>query len=94
LEPPVVIVLEGRFREAAPEQDDNGIRVVQADGSGDDSLVSIVEQLPEAVHRPDREEQLDEEVVAVTADRELRRRLEAAGAQVVGPGWLLERLGP
>ena len=28
----------------------------------------------------------------VTADRELRRRCEALGAAVVGPGWLLEML--
>ena len=31
-------------------------------------------------------------VTLVTADRELRRRAEALGAEVVGPGWLLELL--
>lgn len=35
----------------------------------------------------------DEPVVAVTADRELRRRLAAVRADCVGPRWLLERLG-
>jgi hypothetical protein len=33
-----------------------------------------------------------EEIMLVTADRELRRRVEALGAEVVGPKWLLERL--
>jgi hypothetical protein len=31
-------------------------------------------------------------VTLVTADRELRRRAEAIGAEVVGPSWLLEIL--
>jgi hypothetical protein len=31
-------------------------------------------------------------VTAVTADRLLRARLEGIGAQVVGPGWLLDQL--
>jgi hypothetical protein len=33
-----------------------------------------------------------QEVTLVTADRELRRRAEALGADVVGPHWLFERL--
>jgi hypothetical protein len=32
--------------------------------------------------------------VVVTADRGLRARVEAVGAAVVGPSWLLDRLGP
>jgi hypothetical protein len=31
--------------------------------------------------------------VAVTADRELRRRSRAAGAAVAGPGWLISQFG-
>ena len=52
------------------------VRVVQADGSGDDAIVALVRELPGRRF-------------VVTADRELRRRCEAAGATVLGPGWLL-----
>jgi len=31
-------------------------------------------------------------VTVVTADRELRTRVEAVGAKTVGPSWLLDRL--
>jgi hypothetical protein len=34
----------------------------------------------------------DQGITLVTADRDLRRRAEALGANVVGPGWLLELL--
>jgi rRNA-processing protein FCF1 len=59
------------------------VTVVHAEASGDDALVDVVRDVPAE----------DEEgVVLVTADRELRRRVEALGAEVVGPKWLLERL--
>jgi hypothetical protein len=32
-------------------------------------------------------------VTVVTADRGLAARVEATGAEVVGPSWLLDRLG-
>jgi hypothetical protein len=53
-----------------------GVRVVQAGGSGDDAIVDLVRDLPGRR-------------IVVTADRELRRRCEAAGAEVLGPGWLI-----
>ena len=53
-----------------------GVRVIQANGSGDDAIVALVRDLPGRR-------------VVVTADRELRRRCEAAGAEVLGPGWLI-----
>jgi 8-oxo-dGTP diphosphatase len=68
-----------RTDEAAARTDEvpgAGVRVVQADGSGDDAIVALVREL--AGRR-----------VVVTADRELRRRCEAAGAEVLGPGWLI-----
>jgi 8-oxo-dGTP diphosphatase len=80
--PRFVMVLEGAARAAASQigaartgQADR-VRVVRADGSGDDAIVALVGELagPRFV---------------VTADRELRRRCEAAGAAVLGPGWLL-----
>jgi 8-oxo-dGTP diphosphatase len=52
------------------------VRVVQAAGSGDDAIVAVVRQLPGRR-------------VVVTADRELRERCVAAGAEIRGPGWLL-----
>jgi 8-oxo-dGTP diphosphatase len=77
-EPPrFVMVLEGAARAAAARiQAADRVRVVQAGGSGDDAIVALVRELPGRR-------------VVVTADRELRRRCEAAGAEVLGPGWLL-----
>ena len=55
------------------------VRVVQASGSGDDAIVAVVRELPGRR-------------VVVTADRELRDRSVAAGAAILGPGWLLGQL--
>ena len=55
------------------------VRVVQARGSGDDAIVAVVRELPGRR-------------VVVTADRELRARCVAAGAEILGPGWLLSLL--
>ena len=78
--PDFVMVLEGAARAAAARIEPAGrVRVVVADGSGDDAIVAQVRELP--ARR-----------VVVTADRELRRRCEAAGAEVLGPGWLLAQL--
>jgi hypothetical protein len=76
----VVIVLEGRARAGAPSGLADGVTVLHADGSGDEMLVDTVAHTPEQA------------VVLVSADQELRRRVEALGAGVVGPGWLLARL--
>ena len=78
---PVVVVLEGKARDGASSGAADGVTVLHAGGSGDDALVEAVEDAAD-----------DEGVVLVTADRELRRRAEALGAEVVGPTWLLERL--
>jgi hypothetical protein len=66
---------------AAGEAQAGEVRVVQARGSGDDAIVAVVRDLPG--HR-----------VVVTADRELRERCVAAGATILGPGWLLGLLRP
>jgi 8-oxo-dGTP diphosphatase len=52
------------------------VRVVEARGSGDDEIVAVVRELPGRR-------------VVVTADRELRARCAGAGAEILGPGWLL-----
>jgi hypothetical protein len=74
----VVAVVEGRARGvAAPE----GVRLVRAEGSGDDALVACAEKLADA----------GTALVVVTADRGLRARLPS-GIPVVGPGRLLAEL--
>jgi hypothetical protein len=78
--PDFVMVLEGAARAAAARIEPAArVRVVVAGGSGDDAIVAQVGEL--AGRR-----------VVVTADRELRRRCEGAGAEVLGPGWLLAQL--
>ena len=79
--PRVVVVLEGAARSAADDDVPAGVSVVSAAGSGDDTVVEVV---------ADRHG--DGPVVVVTADRELRDRVGAAGGSVVGPRWLTDRL--
>ncbi len=96
-----VLILEGRARDAAAQAKEAAeaaeaeaaeagtaavgavvgaaVRVVSAPGSGDDEIVAEVVSLGGAC-------------LVVTADRDLRRRCEAAGATVTGPGWLLRLL--
>jgi len=76
-----VMVLEGatkaaRIATAQNSAPEDAVRVVRADGSGDDAIVALVRELPGRR-------------AVVTADRELRRRCEAAGAEAFGPGWLI-----
>jgi hypothetical protein len=100
--PAWVLVLEGRARDAAaslPIEDSGSAqgdepssashqilagtgglaRVVLAPGSGDDAIAHEAADLHG--YR-----------IVVTADRELRRRCEQAGALVSGPRWLLRLL--
>ncbi|MFC4018682.1 hypothetical protein ACFOW4_12130 [Micromonospora sp. GCM10011542] len=71
----VVLVLEGAARDV-PGTDE--VRVVAAARSGDDAIVELVADAP-------RRRRL-----VVTADRELRERVTALGAEVYGPRWLRE----
>lgn len=66
----VVLVVEGKARDVGGS---DAVRVVAADGSGDDAIVRLV---AEATGR---------RVAVVTADRELRVRVTALGATVLGP---------
>jgi hypothetical protein len=81
--PEFVLVLEGAANAAGSRIEAAGpgdrVRVVQARGHGDDAIVAVVRELPGRR-------------VVVTADRELRDRVVAAGAEVRSPGWLLEAL--
>ncbi|MFJ9469561.1 NYN domain-containing protein [Streptomyces caniferus] len=71
--PPVelVLVVEGAARGV---ESVDGVRVVSASGSGDDRIVRLV-----------AEECGDRDCLVVTADRELRARVQALGARVTGP---------
>jgi hypothetical protein len=82
--PRYVLVLEGRAREAAGRIDSANprTRIVQAPGSGDDTIVA---ESAAAVAG-------EASCLAVTADRELRERCRGVGAAVRGPGWLLDLL--
>ncbi|UOY01962.1 hypothetical protein [Blastococcus sp. PRF04-17] len=74
----VVAVLEGRARGATGPA---GVRVLRAEGSGDDALAAEALRLTG----------LGRELLVVTADRALRGRLPA-GTAVAGPGWLRDLL--
>lgn len=67
----VVLVVEGAAR-VVPEAP--GVRVVRAPGSGDDAIVELVQR-----------EGAGRRLAVVTADRALRSRVSALGAEVLGP---------
>lgn len=67
----LVLVVEGAARGVESVAD---VRVEPAPGSGDDTIVDLV--AGRAADRP---------CLVVTADRELRRRVEAHGAECAGP---------
>jgi 8-oxo-dGTP pyrophosphatase MutT (NUDIX family) len=76
--PDIVVVLEGQARSALADETlaaQSRLRVVGAPGSGDDLIAALAGQTPG-------------QRLVVTADRALRSRCEAAGAQVTGPSWL------
>ncbi|ROS46070.1 8-oxo-dGTP pyrophosphatase MutT (NUDIX family) [Curtobacterium sp. PhB25] len=79
------VVLEGEARGASGSSDGalpRALDVVAAPGSGDDAIVDAARAAVEAGDGP---------VVVVTADRELRARVEALGAVVHGPSWLRDQ---
>ena len=77
--PRFVLVVEGAARDVTGV---DGVEVVGAQGSGDDAVVAEVTARRTA-GRP---------AVVVTADRELRDRVNALGADVLGPRTLLDLL--
>ena len=79
--PEVSMVVEGQARGV--DDDASAVAVIRAEAAGDDAIVAEVERRVAGA----------ETVVAVTSDRELRERVERAGAgQVRSAGWLLETL--
>lgn len=79
--PEVSMVVEGQARGI--DDDASAVAIIRAEAAGDDAIVAEVERRVAGA----------ETVVAVTSDRELRERVERAGAgQVRSAGWLLEIL--
>lgn len=76
---PVTVVLEGQARRGRPAGDHAEVVVVHAPASGDDTIVALVTA--------------GGGVTVVSADRGLAVRVAGAGGTVVGPRWLLDRLG-
>lgn len=76
---PVVVVLEGAARGGVEEGTSDEVRVVHASGSGDEALIALTADA-------------NGQVTLVSADRGLRQRAEALGAQVASPGWLIDLL--
>jgi predicted ATPase len=76
---PVVMVVEGQARPGAAEGVGDGVEIVHAPRDGDAAIVELTASSSTTV-------------TVVTADRALAERVRAAGADVVGPGWLLTRL--
>ncbi|WP_317445975.1 NTP pyrophosphohydrolase [Streptomyces collinus] len=70
----IVLVVEGAARGVASVP---GVRVEEAPGSGDDHIVELTAQNP------------DRPRLVITADRELRDRVTALGAEVTGPRTIL-----
>lgn len=69
---PVTVVLKGDARTGVEAGRARAVTVVHAAGSGDDAIAPLAAP----------------GVTVVTADRELRARCRAAGAEVAGPAWL------
>ena len=80
----VVLILEGAAKRGNPAGQERRLRTVHAPGSGDDAIVDAVTAQAKVGD--------GRGVTVVTSDRELRRRVEAAGARTVGPSWLLDQL--
>jgi hypothetical protein len=76
---PVVVVLEGAARGGVDTGVTDGVTVLHAPGSGDDTLIAVAADT--AGH-----------VTLVSADRALCQRAQALGADVARPGWLIDRL--
>ncbi len=77
--PRIVLVTEGKARGVGSLDD---VTVVDAPGSGDDAVAAAVGSA--VAERP------HDHVIAVTADRELRTRVDAAGGRNLGPSALFE----
>ncbi|MEV6442245.1 NUDIX hydrolase [Amycolatopsis sp. NPDC051716] len=74
--PRIILVVEGQAKRVTSAA---GVEVVAADTDGDSKIVEVVAQQKASV-------------LVATADRELKRRVEALGASILGPGTLRRQL--
>lgn len=74
--PRIILVVEGQAKHVTGT---TGVEVVAADTDGDSKIVEVVAQQ-------------NASVLVATADRELKRRVEALGASILGPGTLRRQL--
>ncbi len=82
---PIVVVFKGAARAGVVEGSPAaGVDVVHAPGEGDATIAEVARKGVSG----------DREVVVITADRALSSATSAAGAEVRGPRWLLERMAP
>ncbi|MFB7252163.1 NUDIX domain-containing protein [Microbacterium sp. NPDC056234] len=81
--PAVSFVVEGQAKAIEPDADDDAVRIVRAPAEGDDAIVAEASRLVDEGRA----------VTVVTSDRELRARVEDAGARVQGAGWLRGLIG-
>lgn len=77
----IVLVLEGQAKQGVRAGGPRSLRVVHAAKDGDSEIARQARQAAESGH----------DVTVVTADRALAANV--APARVVGPSWLLDRLG-
>ena len=78
----IVLVLEGQAKAGVPRGRDGHLQTVHAAKDGD---ATIVDQTGVARQRGD-------DVVVITADRGLAQRVEALGARIMSPSWLLDQI--
>ena len=79
----VVVVVEGAARRGVEAGVRNGVLVVHAPGSADDEIVRIVAEAMAGSRQS---------ITVVTSDRQLRERVTALEARVLGSGALREQL--
>jgi predicted RNA-binding protein with PIN domain len=78
----IVLVLEGQAKAGVPRGRDGHLQTVHAARDGD---ATIVVEVGTARERGD-------DVVVITADRALGQRVEALGARIMSPSWLLDQI--
>lgn len=74
--PEIAAVLEGQARSADPGEHPASLRIIRADGSGDDAVLAEAQELLGRGRR----------VTVATSDQELTNRCLRAGASVLGSG--------
>ena len=81
----VTVVLDGRPLADVPEGSHDGVRVLYAPRRGRNAADDRIVELVEGDAEPDS-------LIVVTSDRELRRRVQRFGADVLGSSQLLRRI--